>query len=248
MEIWQIPFIIITGFAAGLVNTLAGGGSVLTLPMMILFLGLSPALANGTNRIAVFSQCLSAFFSFQKRGYQQYNIGIYYSIPAIIGCLIGSFLAVSISNVLFSKLLALVMILVTAVMLLNPKVKINQQITPTRLKSCSIHLSFLLIGFFGGLFQVGMGIPITFVLVMLCGFDLVRTAYLKTVIIGIYITISLMIFAWYGEINWAIGLTLALGNALGGWMGSKIAVEKGEKIIRLVLALSSILMAAKLFF
>ena len=140
------------------------------------------------------------------------------------------------------------MILVAAVMVWNPKVNINQVNKPTLYIRGIIAASFLLIGFFGGLFQVGMGIPITFVLTMLCGFDLIYTAYLKIIIIGIYITCSLLIFAWHGDINWPIGLTLAIGNAAGGWLGSKMAVEKGERIIRLVLALSTVLMATKLFF
>lgn len=246
MELWQIPLIIGVGAFAGVVNTLAGGGSLLTLPMLILFVGLPSTLANGTNRVGVWIQCLIAIASFEKRGVTRIRISLLLAIPAILGTIAGSMMAINLSDTVFNRLLAVIMLVMVAFIVWKPRMGVQNNIEWRGWRLWVIPLALFWVGVYGGLIQAGVGFFFIAVLSLLCGFDLVLTTYIKLFIIACYLAISLLIFAWHGEVNWLVGLTLALGNGLGGWIGSKIAVEKGEKAIRLVLLLSVIAMSLKL--
>ncbi|MDX9754720.1 MAG: sulfite exporter TauE/SafE family protein [bacterium] len=248
MEAWHIPIILLAGVFAGIVNTLAGGGSLLTLPLLILLLGLPPTVANGTNRVAVFIQCVFAYLSFEKRGIRQNRTSWILAAPSILGSILGAYLALLIPGEVFNRILAVLMVVMVGFIVWKPMPSQKKPLALHGLRKMAALFVFFWIGVFGGLFQVGTGFFITIALPLLCGMDLVKTASVKVFVIGIYITFSLLIFAWNGEVNWLIGLTLALGNGLGGWVGSKIAVEKGEKPIRIVLLASVIALAIKLFF
>lgn len=246
MEFWHVPIILITGVFAGIVNTLAGGGSMLTLPLLILLIGLPPTLANGTNRVAIFVQCIFANLSFRKRGVRQSKTSLLLAVPAIAGSIVGANLAIVMPGDVFNKVLAILMLVMVGFIVWKPVPPQRSDLKLVGIRKGVALGVFFLIGVFGGLFQVGTGFFITIALPLLCGLDLVRTAGVKVFIIGIYITFSLVIFAWNGQVNWLIGLTLAIGNGTGGWLGSKIAVEKGEKPIRVILLISVIALSMKL--
>lgn len=111
MEIWQIPVIFTIGVIAGFINTLAGGGSLLTLPMLI-FLGLPTAVANGTNRLAITVQSIFAVAGFRKKGISDFKSSLLLSIPVLIGSAVGAKLSMDVSDVLFKRILAVIMLFV----------------------------------------------------------------------------------------------------------------------------------------
>jgi len=120
MEIWHIPVVFTIGILAGCINTLAGGGSLLTLPILI-FLGLPTAVANGTNRLAIMTQCLFAVTGFKRKGVSNYKLSLLLSAPALFGAAIGARFAVDISDILFKRILAIIMLLVLGLILWNPR-------------------------------------------------------------------------------------------------------------------------------
>ena len=246
MEIWHIPVIFTAGILAGFINTLAGGGSLLTLPILI-FLGLPTAVANGTNRIAIVAQCAFAVAGFKKKGVSNFKLSLLLSTPAIIGAIIGAYFAVDISDVLFRRVLAVIMLLVLGLILWNPRQDSSGSSNSLgRRQLITAMTALFFIGIYGGFIQVGVGFIIIAALTTITKFNLVVTNSHKVFIAGIYTVFALIVFAFNDKVCWEIGLCLAAGMGLGGWIGSHWAVAKGERWIRVVLAICVVAMVIKL--
>ena len=253
MEIWHIPVVFTIGILAGFINTLAGGGSLLTLPMLI-FMGLPTAVANGTNRIAIIAQCVFAVGGFKRKGVSNFKLSLLFSIPGVLGAIIGAHIAVDISDILFKRVLAIVMMLVLGLILLDPAKRwhVNRRTSggnPVSLGRNQLILTMIVlffIGIYGGFIQVGVGFIIIAALTTITGFNLVVTNSHKVFIAGIYTIFALIVFAFNGMVCWTVGLFLAAGMGLGGWIGSHCAVAKGERWIRLVLTICVVAMVIKL--
>ncbi len=235
-----------TGIAAGFLNTVAFGGSLLALPMLI-FLGLEAAVANGTNRIAIFFQNFSAIMGFRRKGISDFNYSIFLAIPAVIGAIIGAIIAIDIKDSVFNLILAVVMLVMLILTLLNPTERLKDRIE-NRSKNSKIivMIVFFFIGIYGGFIQAGVGLLIITALRLFTGMDLVRTNAIKVFVIFFYTVIALGIFISQGKINWYLGPTLAVGNASGAWLGSHWAVSKGEKWIKVMLIAAVIAFATRL--
>ncbi len=246
MEIWHIPVVFIAGVIAGLINTLAGGGSLLSLPILI-FLGLPTAVANGTNRIALIAQCAFAVAGFKKKGVSDFKLSLLLSLPAISGAVIGSLIAIDISDILFKRILAVIMLLVLGIILWHPHQNVGSSRRSGRSHLIITMIVFFFIGIYGGFIQVGVGFIIIAALTMITRLNLVETNSHKVFIVGVYLVFSLIVFAFNDKVCWDIGLCLAAGMGLGGWMGSHWAVTGGERWIRWTITICVIAMVIKLF-
>lgn len=245
MDILQMLLLAGIGVIAGILNVLAGGGSLLTLPMLI-FLGLPAPVANGTNRIAILCQNVVAVSSFKSKGVLPAKLALLCTVPALIGSLIGAQLAIDISEDLFRQLLAGIMIGVVILMAVDPAKRLSfdeQHMTP--LRTAFLLLSFFIIGIYGGFIQAGVGFLIISGL-LLHGLDLVRINAVKVFVILFFTIAALAVFVWHGQINYQLGFALAVGNAAGGWIGSHLAVKKGHDWIRRLVFIVVILFAIKL--
>lgn len=245
MEIWHIPVVFIVGIIAGFINTLAGGGSLLTLPILI-FLGLPTAVANGTNRLAIMTQCLFAVAGFKRKGVSNFKLSLLLSVPALLGAIIGAQIAVDMSDILFKRVLAIIMLLVLGLILWNPRRDVGSLMSSGRNHLIITMIVFFFIGFYGGFIQVGVGFIIIAALTTITGLGLVETNSHKVFIVGIYTIFALIVFAFNGKVCWEIGLCLAAGMGIGGWIGSHWAVARGERWIRFVLTICVIAMVIKL--
>jgi len=233
------------GLIAGFINVNAGGGSSLTLPTLI-FLGLDSALANGTNRIALLIQNIFAVQSFKKEDYHQFRLSFKLALFTLPGAIAGAILAVNINDLLFKKILAVVMIGIVISMIFHKKRSGNEN-NDKGIITWIGYLSMFGIGFYGGFLQVGVGFLLMASLNYLMKFDLIVTNMHKVFIILIYTVPALIIFVVTNNVNWLFGITLGLGNAVGGWWGVKLSVKKGERFIRLVLIIAILIMAVKMF-
>ena len=237
----------LSGVLAGFINIMAGGGSLITIPMLI-FLGLPATVANGTNRVAVLIQNIFATAKFKQKGLFYWKTGLILTLPAVLGAVVGSQIAVSISDTLFKRILAVVMVVTMGLVLIN-KNKAVERVQEVRIKNyLPFVLAFFLIGIYGGMVQAGVGFFIILVLAMVPGLSLLQINSLKIFIILCYMVPSLFIFFTHDKIHWLYGLILAAGNALGGWLGVVAAVKKGDKLIRIVFAIAVLGMAIKLGF
>ncbi|MEA1939313.1 MAG: sulfite exporter TauE/SafE family protein [Candidatus Caldatribacteriota bacterium] len=248
MEILDIGLILIVGVVAGFMNTIGGGGSLLTLPMLI-FLGLPAAVANGTNRIALIVQGIVGVANFRRKGFFYPKLSIILAVPAIFGSLLGARYAITISEELFQKILAVVMIVILVIIVTRPEKKFLKTIEGENLSTPRLIVSILVffgVGFYGGFIQAGVGFIIIVSLTLITGMSLVKINSIKLFIVLIYILSSFPIFMVNGKINWILGFTLAVGNSLGAYIGSNFAVSKGDKWIRVFLVVAILLMSANL--
>ena len=235
-----------TGIAAGFLNTVAAGGSLLALPMLI-FLTPDSTLANGTNRIAIFFQNVSAIIGFRRKGVSDFRYGILLAVPAVIGAVIGAILATDIKDAAFNLILAVVMITMLILTLINPTARLKDRIESRDKRSTIIAMAvFFFIGIYGGFIQAGVGLLIITALRLLTGMDLVRTNAIKVLVIFFYTVVALGIFIMEKQVDWTLGVTLAVGNATGAWIGSHWAVEKGDKWIKVVLVVAVLVFSVNL--
>ncbi len=225
----------LVGVLAGFLNVMAGGGSLVSVPVMV-FMGVPGAVANGTNRIAILAQNISAALTFLRRGYHDLRLSLTLMACAIPGATAGALLGVQLDGPWFNRVLAGVMLVVMLVMHLDPGARENTgNHQPDRRQLLWGHLLMVGAGFWGGFIQIGVGFIVMPILNRVMGFDLVRTNMHKVVIIAGYTLVALAIFASQLEILWLVGGALALGMAFGGYLGAHFTVTRGEKLIRVVL-------------
>ena len=244
----EIFILIVSGFIAGVINTLAGGGSLLTLPILI-FLGLPPGVANGTNRIGILMQSISGTLGYKSKGISTYPFNIYLGISASIGALIGAQIAIDIQGDLFNKILAITIVIVGVLIVF--KSKKNTKVLQERLTGKHLYIScigFFFIGIYGGFINAGIGIVIMFFLTKYNRLSLVKTNAAKVALVGIYTLGALLLFAYNNKVNWSMGLWLSFGAIFGAWFTSRYSVRKGEKIIKFSLLFVVVSMAVKLWF
>lgn len=232
------------GTAAGFFNVVAGGGSLLTMPALIL-LGFPSAVANGSNRVAVMGQSISSVVAFRRKGYREAVLSMRFALPAALGALLGSMAAVEVPDELFRKLLSGVMILATAASFLRrPGGNGGPGEEPRH--GLLLSMMFLLVGFYGGFIQAGVGFLIIAALHGLGRLSLVRTNGIKVFIVGIYTIPSLLVFVAEGKVAWLPAAILTAGHATGGWLGAHFTVRAGDRWLRIVMAAAVLAMALKL--
>jgi len=245
MDYLNLLLLLGVGSIAGFINVNAGGGSSITLPTLI-FMGLDGALANGTNRIAIFIQNIFAVASFRKNKMHQFKTSTELSLFTLPGAILGAILASRISSALFERILGGVLIFIVISLLFSRSYK-ERSPDQEEQKSWWIYPALLGIGFYGGFLQIGVGFLFMAALYHLLRVDLITVNMHKVFIVLIYTLPALLIFIWTGNVNWKYGLALAAGNAFGGWWGAHVAVKGGERVIRIILAVAISIMALKLF-
>jgi hypothetical protein len=172
---------------------------------------------------------------------------------ALPGTLIGAMLGTQLTGIWFNRVLAGVMV---AVLLLTFRARKRsaaatadpQSQPPSPRRLVAAHVLMLAAGFYGGFIQAGVGFILIAILHSTLGLDLVRVNMHKVFIIGVYTVVAVAVFAWQGHVDWAIGLLLAAGNALGAWLGTHVAVRQGDRVVRVVLNIALAAMAVKLLF
>ena len=236
----QLALLFVVGLITGFINTLAGGGSLLTLPVL-LFLGLPSAMANGTNRIAIFIQNLVGIFGFRRHKIFPVKTSIMASIPALAGAYIGAKIAIDIPDALFRPILAIIMIVVMIVIIFDPSKNVHPIKSDASLKKRILFtVGFFGVGFYGGFIQAGVGFFII-ALLLSAGYDLLETNAIKLMITLFFTVVALWVFIIHGKVDYLLGIILGLGNAIGAWIATHIAVRKGHKWIRgFVLAVGAI--------
>jgi len=241
---WIILFL--AGAAAGWINVLAGGGSILTVPVMV-FLGLPGPVANGTNRIGIIAQNIVAVWGFFRKGFSDFKLSASLAACASIGAFFGANVGVKLEGVWFDRTLAAVMIAILAIMLTGAGQKPASKTGRPR-NLIAGHVLMIGAGFWGGFIQVGVGFLLMPILNRVMGLDLVRVNMHKVFIALVFSFVALGVFASQVKIEWTLGLALAAGYAIGGWLGANAAIAKGEALIKRVFYVALLGMAVKLLF
>ena len=247
-DLLQYGLLILVGMMAGMINTLAGGGSLLTLPVLI-FMGLPPNVANATNRIGIAFQALIGTAGYRSKGVSNFPFNIYLGISALMGSLIGAQIAVDIKGETFNKVLAVIMIIVVAIIVFKPKVsslKLPERLTGKYLFYAIV--GFFFIGIYGGFINAGIGFVIILFLNNVNRLSLIKTNATKVSLVFIYTCGALALFAYNGTVDWITGFVLAIGTSTGAWWSSRWSVDKGEGVIKIAMVVMVSLMSIKLWF
>ncbi len=238
--------IIVAGVLVGFINTLAGGGSVISLSLLLI-LGLPATIANGTNRVSVFFQTSSSVITFwRKKKFTTPKIW-WLILPSTIGSVAGAWLATGIK----SEALEIAMVIIMAFMLIfifiKPErwMKENTAFLEKKIKWWQI-LLFFAVGLYAGFLQVGVGYFLLMALVMGVGFELVKANAVKNLIVLFSATVSLVIFILSDQVYYLYGILLSIGSILGAYIASMMAVKKGGKFVRWVIVGSVVLVALKI--
>ena len=244
----MLLILIPVGVIAGFMNTVAGGGSLLSLPVLI-FMGLPPAIANGTNRVAVFLQNFSGVAGFKSKGVFVFPYSLWLGISALLGAIIGAKISVELDDKTFNQIIAVVMIGVVVLTVINPSTKTDKVIENLTKKAQTIGIiTFFFIGIYGGFIQAGVGFIILGSLTFINRFSLVKANSIKVFVVLTYTISALVVFIIEDQINWLYGLVLASGNMAGAWIGSRWSVNKGDKWIKRFLIVVVSILAVKLWF
>jgi uncharacterized membrane protein YfcA len=242
----KIMAVIGVGFIAGFINTVAGSGSLLTLPLLM-FLGLPANVANGTNRIAILLlQNLVGVTSFKQQKVLDLREGLIIGIPAVIGSLVGARIAVDLNDAVMEKAIGGLLILMFFLIILKPNRWLKGQEGQSPARPVWRTLIFFLIGIYGGFIQAGVGFFLLAGLVLGAGFELVRANALKVFIVFIYTPFALAVFMINGNVNYVFGFILAIGNMLGAFIGARVAVKWGAPAVRIFLLVALFFASFKL--
>jgi len=242
----QLGFLIAIGALAGFLNVMAGGGSMLVLPILV-FMGIPGNVANGTNRIAMLAQNLTAATAFYKNGISNFRLSISLALCALPGAILGAYIGTQIEGKSFNQILAIVMIIVMAMMIFGSKKnEISTEITRSRL--IAGHVLMLFAGFWGGFIMAGVGFLLIAIMNRVMGIDLVSSNAHKVLIEIVFTVFALAIFASELQLLWIAGLFLGLGNAIGGWFGAKYQVDNGADMVRKILYIVLTVFIIKLLF
>lgn len=235
----------VTGFIAGFVNTLAGSGSLITLPMLIL-LGLPANVANGTNRVGVVLQNVVAVAIFHKHRALDRTGSLRLIVPTVLGSFAGAMLAVDLNEAVMRRVIGGLMIVMLAIVVLKPERWLSEHATGKRHSLWLEFPIFFAIGVYGGFIQAGSGVFLLAGLVLCSGYNLVGANAIKNLIVLVLSLAALSVFIANDQVRWDYGLLLAAGQALGGWTAARLAIAHGAPIVRVVLVAVLVLSAVAL--
>lgn len=236
MEIYII--LIISGLLVGFINTLAGGGTIISLSVFN-WVGLPFTIANGTNRIAIIMQTLSSNAVFFRHKIIPYKSIWPQAIIISVGSLIGALFAVNVNEEFFRYALMVVLVIMIVSMFVNPKnwIKGKENNENFKRKDGLTYLVFFIIGLYGGFIHVGVGYYILFASVYLLGFDLIKANAVKNFLVLFYISISFIIYIFNGMVNWKYGLVHGIGNIIGAQIAARLSITKSLNFVKILIVI-----------
>ncbi|MFP3905514.1 MAG: sulfite exporter TauE/SafE family protein [Acidimicrobiales bacterium] len=228
------------GLVAGAVNSLAGGGSLLTVPLLV-FTGTPGTMANGSNRIGVLVSNVAATMEFRRQGIRALPNLVPILVASLVGSLIGAALVSQLDDSSFEAVFGLLMLPLLVLSLYRPKVGR----TPEPWSLPVTVAVFFGIGVYAGAFQAGVGLLLTAAL-LASGFDVVRANAIKVIVILVATAMVLPVFIIAGDVAWAPGLVLAAGFAGGGTLGAHLTIHRGEVLVRPIMVIAVVASATRL--
>ena len=241
----HVLLLVVGGAAAGFINTLAGGGSFLTVPLLTL-VGLPATVANGTNRLAVLTQNVAAVAGFRSEGISGVETALRLLPVTLIGAWLGAYAASEVSDLVFARGFGILMLVALPVVLWKPLP--TEGAAPWVLPRPAQLALYFALGLYGGAVQAGIGIPLLLALVGVGGLDLVRANSVKVVILAALTTVALLQFIAAGKVVFTYGLVLAAGSGLGGYAAGRFGARVGERGIRPIFVGAVVLLALRLLF
>ncbi len=247
---WYMWIIVVLGTVfAGAINTLAGNGSAITLTILTEMLGLPGNTANGTNRVGILMQTAAGGIAFYRNGRLDLRRSEWYLIFSTIGAIAGTIVAVRISNEQFREVFRYLMVFLLFMILVKPERWLHETDTSRRPNWWIAGPLFLLLGFYGGFIQMGMGLFFLAAMVLGARYSMIDANALKSVVVGVIQVAAIAIFWYKGLIDWRIGAVMAVGQAAGGYITAHYAsrLPKANVWAHRLLVVVVVLSLVKLF-
>lgn len=231
----EAVLLLAVGLVSGFINTLAGGGSMLTLPALMMT-GMPADLANGTNRVAVLAQSITGAKGFDQAGKLDRGALVGIIVPTVLGAGLGAATASVLPNTWLKPILLTVMAIVALSLLVPSGTK---PIESDKLPAGGViaWLALFGAGLYGGFIQAGVGFILVAIVSGVLHYDLLRSNALKLVCTSIFSGVALIIFALQGQVLWLTGIVLALGSVLGALASVRFAINVDESVLRSILVI-----------
>lgn len=244
MDAWWYPALFATGLVAGYVDAIAGGGGLITVPVL-LATGMSPADALGTNKFQSSCGTALATAGYARHGMLaqgDWTVGI---VSTLVGSMAGALIVQRIHTDFLGPAIPVLLVLIALYTALRPD--LGRTTRPARMPARWFAVVFgLTLGFYDGFFGPGTGSFWMMACVLLLGRDLLSaTAHTKVMNLTSNLA-SLVIFLWSGHVRFGVGATMAAGQLLGGWLGAHTAVRGGVRLIRPIFLSAVVILAVKL--
>ena len=216
---------IVAGVVAGLINTLAGSGSLITLPMLM-SMGLPAGEANGTNRIGVICQNITAVIKYRQQGKLDLSDSQLKFVSVTIGAFVGSLVAIDLSDEQMRMIIGIVLCIMLVVILCNPKAWLRDHTdVSVKWSAPARAVLFFFVGIYGGFIQAGIGVLLLVSLVAASGYPIVKANGLKLALVLVFSIPALIVFVAYGQVNWGLGLVVAVGQVMGAYIAANYATK-----------------------
>jgi len=220
----EIIVLLLGGVLAGMINTVAGSGSAVTLSLLM-FLNPDAALANGTNRIGVIAQGLVGYSRYRKAAAVPKKTKLAVLIPGFFGALLGAWTTSLLSKSAFETAIGLLMVFMLFLVLANPKRWLSEEESATKLPPWGSVLLFFFAGVYAGFIQAGVGVILLVGLVNGLGMVPKNANTLKLLFVLLLNIPAFMLFVYWEQVSWLPGLLLAGGQAVGSLLAARVALR-----------------------
>ncbi len=244
MSWWEGLALVLGGLVAGVVNTVAGGGSLLTLPLLMFVGGMGAADANGTNRVGVLVGSLTAGEKFRRQEMLPRAMDAGDAVVACVGAAIGATASLPLDEAVLRKVIGVVLLAMLGVLLARPTDTLDTEGTPWSRPARGV--VYLGIGLYGGFVQAGVGVLLATAGVVAAGLRLADAHAAKVGLVALFTLPALGVFVAAGHVHWMPGLLLAAGASVGGVLGARFTVSWGPGVLRALLIAAVLVASSRL--
>ncbi|ADK17247.1 MULTISPECIES: sulfite exporter TauE/SafE family protein [Clostridium] len=244
----NLIFLCIICFFSAVVDSISGGGGIISLPAFLL-MGIPPHLALGTNKFTSCCSTLSSPIKFTQSKKVDFKI-LKYLLPfSFIGATLGANVVLSIKSHYLNVIVLILLLFVGLYSLFSKNIGLEDKFKHISPKNICLGIILALsLGFYDGFLGAGVGTFLIFGLVSIYKFDFVRASGNCKIMNFIGNVASVLVFAIRGEINYKIGIPIALCMIIGANLGTRIALMKGSKLIKPIFITMSLTVAVKLLY
>ncbi len=231
------------GLAAGALNTLAGGGSLMMLPaLMFVGAGMGGDVANGTSRVAILAQCLAGAATFARGGHLPRGAARTIVPPVLVGAVAGAYLATLLPNRIFEPMLLGTLAIMAVALMINPaRFAPPPGTEPRQVRGLAALAGLFVAGLYGGVLQAGAGLVFLAILAGGLRYDLVRANALKALVMLVYIAATVVVFAAAGMIQWLPAACMSVGTVLGAWGAAHMAMGPRGIVITKAVVIAAVI-------
>lgn len=219
LTFWEFLLFVVVGIFTGVINTIAGSGSLLTLPIFIFICGLPPSVANATNRIGVFMQSGIATLTWFKKDPKAFKGAWKLLLSSSVGALLGSRIAVDLDETMMKYSIGILMLAMLIVLLFKPQKWLKDPIGEMNPDKWSTIVVLFILGIYGGFLQAGVGVFLLAALVLVGNYSLKNANAIKLLVVFAFTIPSLILFFYYGKVHIGLGLLMGFFQSIGAWLG-----------------------------